>query len=68
MFIINYNIMRISKNFYIIIEDILIVVKYMRKGIGFINSIFEVVVIKLVIKLFCKFVCVKIKVRYEKWY
>lgn len=60
--------MRISKNLHTITEDIPTAVKYMRKGIGLINSISEAATIKLVTKLFCKPVRVKIKARHQKWY
>lgn len=60
--------MRISKNLHTITEDIPAAVKYMRKGIGLMTSISEAATIKLVTKLFCKPVRVKIKAKHQKWY
>lgn len=60
--------MSISKNLHTITEDIPTAVKYMRRGIGFINSISEAATIKLVTKLFCKPVQMKLKAKHQKWY
>ncbi len=60
--------MRISKNLHTITDDLPSSVKFMRKVIRLLNSLSEALTIKLVTKLFCKPVRMKMKEKHHKFY